>query len=66
MGKGTLGVEQLALWVSGLQCEDGRVVVASKARKQRSALVLMKLRMLGYALFQIASTKADAVFRPGC
>lgn len=32
---------------------------------ERSALVLMKLRMLGYALFLLASTKADAVFRPG-
>jgi len=39
--------------VLGLQGIDGRVVVALKARKQRSALVLIKLRMLGYALFPL-------------
>jgi len=66
MGKRTLKVEQLALWILGLQDKDNRVIVTSKARKQRSTLVLIKLRMLGYALFQIASTKANAIFRSSC
>lgn len=54
MRKGALEVEQLALWVLGLQGVDGRVVVA---RKLSSTLARMKLGMLGYAPFPLHPRK---------
>lgn len=52
MRKGVLGVEKLMLRVLGLQGVVGRDL---EARKRRSALFLMKLRMLGYALLLLES-----------